>query len=150
MEDRLANGNTLLAANPKLKKADPQARTGCTEGPPPNAVRSRLLICTNITMGQFADRLPSLAGAYVLTAVLDATGIEGAYDFTLNFSTQGALQRALGRLGNAAPQGAAADPVDAISLSEALTKQLGLKLEMQKRLMPVLVIDHVEEKPTEN
>jgi uncharacterized protein (TIGR03435 family) len=31
-----------------------------------------------------------------------------------------------------------------------VNKQLGLKLEMRKRAMPVLVIDHVEEKPTDN
>ena len=29
------------------------------------------------------------------------------------------------------------------------TEQLGLKLETKKRSMPVLVIDHVEEKPTD-
>jgi uncharacterized protein (TIGR03435 family) len=29
-------------------------------------------------------------------------------------------------------------------------KQLGLKLEMEKRPVRVLVIDHVEQKPTEN
>jgi hypothetical protein len=29
-------------------------------------------------------------------------------------------------------------------------RQLGLKLEKQKRPVPVLVIDHINEKPTEN
>ena len=32
----------------------------------------------------------------------------------------------------------------------ALIEQLGLKLELQKRMMPVLVVDHLEETPTEN
>jgi uncharacterized protein (TIGR03435 family) len=44
----------------------------------------------------------------------------------------------------------ASDPTGAVSLFDALTKQLGLKLELRKRVMPVLVIDHVEEKPTDN
>ena len=35
-------------------------------------------------------------------------------------------------------------------LPEAVRKQLGLKLEMRKRMLPVLVIDHIEEKPAEN
>ena len=36
------------------------------------------------------------------------------------------------------------------SFPDAVSKQLGLKLELQKRMMPVLVIDHLEEQPTEN
>jgi len=44
----------------------------------------------------------------------------------------------------------AADPSGALSLPEAVSKQLGLKLELKKRPMQVLVIDHVNEKPTEN
>jgi len=35
-------------------------------------------------------------------------------------------------------------------LNVAVEKQLGLKLEMQKRPESVVVIDHMEEKPTEN
>jgi uncharacterized protein (TIGR03435 family) len=45
---------------------------------------------------------------------------------------------------------ATSDPNGALSLFEAINKQLGLKLEMQKRPNPVLVIDHIEEKPTDN
>ena len=53
-----------------------------------------------------------------------------------------------------APDGGAAndvsDPVGGVSLLEAVEKQLGLKLVEQKRPVPVLVIDHIEEKPTDN
>jgi uncharacterized protein (TIGR03435 family) len=45
---------------------------------------------------------------------------------------------------------AASDPVGGTSLFDALEKELGLKLEMQKRAYPQRVIDHIEEKPTEN
>jgi uncharacterized protein (TIGR03435 family) len=31
-----------------------------------------------------------------------------------------------------------------------MEKQLGLKLQLQKRPASVLVIDHIEQKPTEN
>jgi uncharacterized protein (TIGR03435 family) len=31
-----------------------------------------------------------------------------------------------------------------------VSRQLGLKLDLRKRPMQVLVIDHVEEKPTDN
>ena len=71
----------------------------------------------------------------------------GAYDFTLSFSGRGILQDSL--QGPVRP-GGAADPSGAVSLSEAVSKQLGLKLELEKRPAPVLVIDHVERKPIDN
>jgi uncharacterized protein (TIGR03435 family) len=43
----------------------------------------------------------------------------------------------------------ASEPAGGITLFEAIEKQLGLKLEKQKRTMPVIVIDRFE-KPTEN
>ena len=45
---------------------------------------------------------------------------------------------------------AAPEPNSGYTIFEALEKQLGLKLEKQKRNMPVIVIDHIEQKPTEN
>ena len=44
----------------------------------------------------------------------------------------------------------ASDPGQGVSLLDALEKQFGLKLEVQKRPASVLVIDHVEQKPTDN
>ena len=43
---------------------------------------------------------------------------------------------------------AASDP-GGISVFEAVEKQLGLKLEKGTHPMPVIVIDHAEEKPVE-
>ncbi len=43
----------------------------------------------------------------------------------------------------------ASDPTGTLTLFEAVEK-LGLKLEVHKRPMPVIVIDHMEQKPTEN
>jgi len=76
--------------------------------------------------------------------VTDTTGLDGAYDFTVNFSGAGLLQGA----GVSGPAGA--EPNGALSLPDAVGKQMGVKLEMVKRPVQVLVIDHVEEKPTEN
>ncbi|MDE3195065.1 MAG: TIGR03435 family protein, partial [Acidobacteriota bacterium] len=103
-------------------------------------------LCQNITMAQFADKLGSIAGGYVDHPVVDQTGIEGAFDFPLNFSPVRALRPGAGAPAN----GEASDPNGAISLFEAIDKQLGLKLEKRQHPMPVLVIDHVEEKPTDN
>ena len=38
----------------------------------------------------------------------------------------------------------ASDPSGAIPFDEAISKQLGLKLEKRKRLLPIVVIDHME------
>jgi uncharacterized protein (TIGR03435 family) len=159
MEDRPINAYSLIAVNPKLKKADPTNRTGCKEGPGAdgkdprisNPELARLVTCLNMTMPQFAEQLRLQASGYLFQfpPIEDATGLEGAYDFTISFSVAGG-----GRGGDAAPSGGGAglpsDPTGGLSLFDALNKQLGLKLEMRKRPIPVLVIDHVEEKPTDN
>ncbi len=150
METRTISVYTLTAAKPKLKKADPSNRSGCNNGPGPdgkdprdaNPVNARLVTCLNTTMAQLAASFQNFAGGYIRNAVVDATGIEGSYDFTLNFAGAGVFQN-----GGQANDG---DPNGAISLFDAVNKQLGLKLELQKRPMQVLVIDHVEEKPTDN
>jgi len=154
-EDRVVPAYTLSSVKPKMAKADPTTRTGCYEGPGPDGkdpriatpLLSRLLYCRNITMAQFADQLPQQVNGYVHSAVLDKTGLTDAYDFTLSFSAIGILQDSLKA---SAKPGDVADPNGALSLSDAVSKQLGLKLELEKRPAPVLVIDHVEQKPTEN
>ena len=114
------------------------------------------MTCQNVTMAQFAELLPGIAPGYLHTEVLDATGLEGGWDFTFSFSPAGVLQLNSGGAesdGGAPAAGGAAEasePSGALSLFDALTKQLGLKLEMQKRPTPVLVIDHIERKPIEN
>jgi uncharacterized protein (TIGR03435 family) len=108
-----------------------------------------------MTMAQFADLLQKIAPGYIHSQVLDATGLEGAWDFTLSFSASNLLQGAPARGGDSGqqpPGGAptASDPNGAVSIFDAVSKQLGLKLEEKKRPVSVLVIDHVEEKPTDN
>jgi uncharacterized protein (TIGR03435 family) len=160
-EERPVTAYTLVAANPKFKKADALNRTGCKEGPGPegkdpritNPALSRLITCRNMTMAQFAEQLQTLAPDYFYYPVLDATGIEGAWDFTLSFSSANQLQTGTVSGGAGVSDGgvpAASEPNVALSFFDAVNKQLGVKLEMHKRPMPVLVIDHIEEKPTDN
>jgi len=163
VENRQVSGYVLSAPKPRLTKADPASRTRCTEGPAANTadprnrnpILSRLITCQNMTMAQFAERLQSLANGYVRVPALDATGLEGGYTFTVNFSPVGLIQGNVGGRGGEAgpvPGGAAlsaSEPNGAISLPEALDRQLGLKLELQKRSMPVLVFDHISEQPIE-
>ncbi len=163
-EDRPVTAYTLVAVKPKMKKADPNSRIKYKEGPAAdgkdprdkNPILSRLVTCQNMTMAEFAEKLKDIAPGYIHTPVLDATGLEGGYDFTLSFSAVG-LTRAPGGGPGGQPGlpppsdvATASDPNGSLTLFEAIEKQLGLKLEATKRPVPVLVIDHAEQKPTEN
>jgi uncharacterized protein (TIGR03435 family) len=160
-EERAVAANTLLAVKPKLIKADPANRAGCRESAAvardpreTMPIRSRLLVCRNVTMAQFADQLERLVPGYIYSPIEDATGIDGRFDITLNFSSapvyQSASRAAPADAGAQDTGRAAADPNEALSLQEAISRQLGLKLDQRKRMMPVLVIDSFREKPTEN
>ena len=149
-EDRPVSAYTLVSAKPKMKKADPSHRSNCKEARviandprDSNPRLDRLVTCQNVTMAQFAALLQGLAYSYVGTPVENATRLEGAWDFTLSFSSPQFLSSPA--TGENAP-----DANGAISLEDAIGKQLGLKLEKRQRPVPVLVIDHIEEKPTEN
>lgn len=164
IEERPGTAYTLIAVNPKLIKADPLSRTRCKEGPGPdgkdpriaNPVLNRLVSCQNMDMAQIADELQRVAAGYIYSPVLDGTGIQGRWNFTLSFSSLN-LTKGAGAGNGGPPPGASAtaaptatDPIGTLSLFDAVSKQLGLKLEKQRRPVPVLVIDHIEEEPTEN
>jgi uncharacterized protein (TIGR03435 family) len=167
-EERPIETYTLTAVKPKLTKADPSARTKWEEGVDPgsknnknaNASLGRLVTCHNMTMAQFAQLLPGIAPGYLRTKVVDATSLDGRWDFTFSFSPAGAMQTGGGRGeggrggdgGGSPAAGApeASEPSGGLSLFDAMVKQLGLKLEMQKRPLAVVVIDHVERKPIDN
>ena len=148
MEDRPVSAYTMTATKQtKLQKADPQYRTNCKSGGGTNPVLNRLITCQNMNMTQFAVMLQNMASGYVHAPIKDATGLDGYYDFSVSFSGINLLPGA--RFDSNAAAGAS-DPNGSLTLPEALQKQLGLKLEMEKRPIPVLVVDHVEDKPTEN
>ncbi len=149
-EERPVPTYTLLAAKPKLTKADPEGRTSCKRALGNAAtgethISTWSLTCKNTTMAQFATELQQNTMADVLHPVFDSTGIEGAWDFTLTWTPR-----------NIAPKnqvhadGSASDPVGDLTLEQALEKQLGLKLELTKHAAKALVIDHIEPQPTDN
>ncbi len=153
IESRPITAYTLTAVNPRLRPANPESRTRCTEGPGPDGkdprntstVLNRLVTCQNMTLAQIGDELQNLAPGYIYNQVLDATNIPGSWDFTLSFSSADQIKAAA-----ASSDNGASDPNGALSIFDAVSKQLGLKLEKQKRPVPILVIDHIEEKPTDN
>jgi uncharacterized protein (TIGR03435 family) len=153
-EPRPVSAYSLLAAKPKLKKSDPDSRTFCKIAPPtPNTPpNSQILICQNATMAFFAERLHNIAPGSINWPVQDATGLAGGWDFTLAFNPLPVMfLNGPGRGGDAG-QGppVAPDPSGGFTIVESIEKQLGLKLETQKRALPVIVIDRIQQKPTDN
>jgi uncharacterized protein (TIGR03435 family) len=101
-------------------------------------------------MAQIGDEFQRIAAGFIYSPVLDATGIKGSWDFTLSFSSVDLVKGNAAGSGDASASGSASEPNGALSFFTAVNKQLGLKLEKEKRPVPVLVIDHIEEKPTAN
>lgn len=140
----------LGKGSPKLKKSDGSARSDCKRGV---ALNGLTYACQNTSMAQLAERLPDVAGNYIIHPMVDLTGLRGAYDFSLTWTPKARLARVAGR-GNdiGQPAGAvvqASTPDGDLTIFEAIDKQLGLKLEERKHPMPVMVIDHVERTPAE-
>jgi uncharacterized protein (TIGR03435 family) len=136
MEMQPVSVYALTAPKAKLKDADPAGRPGCKNTFPEGV---RTLVCTNATMAMFVERIQQAANGYLDKTVVDLTGLKGSYDFSVawvgkqNLATDTTSDRPAG-----------------LTVFEAVDKQLGLKLATQKHPMPVLIIDHVDRKPTEN
>jgi uncharacterized protein (TIGR03435 family) len=153
-EDRAVDAWTLASGGkPKMKKGDTSVRAGCNEARTmandprdANPRLSELLVCRNTTMAQFVSRLQPLEPDDFAYPPENATGLAGTWDFMLSFSPAWMVHAA----SETTQPGAASDPTGAVSLAEAIAKQLGLRLEKRKRMLPVVVIDHMEEKPAEN
>ena len=116
------DGYALVVAKGGLKLS-PAA--GASEGGTIYPGGLRLL---NMPLSSFANTLRSTAGR----PVVDKTGIEGNYDFTLNYAREGDADSPLP------------------SFFTALQETLGLKLEPLKVSLELVVIDHLEKTPTEN
>ncbi|HVW10440.1 MAG TPA: TIGR03435 family protein, partial [Bryobacteraceae bacterium] len=137
---------------PKMKPASDSERTACQPDPTlpkPATNMGPMIACTNTTMADLAANVEQMANAYIDHPVVDATGLEGAWDFAIGWTPKGAL---LGSTPNPNQQGPAAetaDPSGGISFFDAIEKELGLKMVKEKRSFPVIVVDHVDEKPAE-
>jgi uncharacterized protein (TIGR03435 family) len=87
-----------------------------------------------MTPAQLAQQLQTLSPAYFPDGpVVDKTGLSGAYTFTLDWITT--QQREAGE--------------DGPSMFDAIEK-LGMHVERQKGTAEVLVVDQVQQMPTEN
>ena len=128
----------IAGKRPLIKESagpgDAECRMNVVEG-------VRTYTCHNMTMEGFAQRLPGVAAAYLHHPLMDFTGLKGSYDFALHWTGRNAALPA---------KSGDIDPPAPISVFEAVDKQLGLKIEARQQPLPVLVVDHVNQTPTDN
>ncbi len=143
---------TVANGRPKMTKADDSERAGCRNDP--NAPRlftntSLTVVCKNTSMAELADTLERMATAYIDHPVVDATGLAGGWDFMIGWTAKALLPPALEPDGGQGGQAGQASDPNGITVFEAMERELGLRLVRQKRTIPVIVVDHVDEKPIE-
>jgi uncharacterized protein (TIGR03435 family) len=158
--EQTAEGYVLLAGTPRMKKADPNARTYCKYGPAEGEKDVRrvdspfngMFHCQNVTMAQFADLLSAVARGDIKSRIVDKTGLTGSYDFSLSYTgaSRLRLQEAAAQVAAKQAGEATAGPVEGLAIDDAVRKELGVRLEKQQLPLPFLILDHIDEKPTEN
>jgi uncharacterized protein (TIGR03435 family) len=90
-------------------------------------------LCRHMSMAEFAHEIPGIAGRYAGQRVVDRTGLDGWWEFTLDWTPLADLETNGG-----------------MTLFAALQSQLGLQLENRKLPVPVVVIDSMERTPAAN
>jgi uncharacterized protein (TIGR03435 family) len=119
----------VIAKNgPKIKKEE------FSEGDGDIASNRGHVTAKAVSMNHLATFLAGPRAALGL-GVINQTGLDGQYSFTLDWTPEG--------INPAAPD---SPP----SIFSALQEQLGLKLETRKAPVEILFIDHIERVPTEN
>ncbi len=139
-----ADGSKTINAGAKgtfTKKEDWEART-------------MTLASSGLTMAGFVDMLSNLLEMRegVGRKVVDRTGLKGRYQVAIVLSMDDGTDPPIapaGGAGGSSPASAASEPSGGSTVF-ASVKKLGLKLEPSKAMVEQLVIDHVEQTPTEN
>jgi uncharacterized protein (TIGR03435 family) len=116
--------------------------------------RSMRMTCKGMSMRGLAVMMTSLGGGEG-RQVDDQTGLKGRYDVVVDFSLMDLLQSLHdqgidiphGPMGGSGA-GMASDPGGGETMSQALAS-LGLKVEKSHAVLERLVVDHVEQDPTE-
>jgi uncharacterized protein (TIGR03435 family) len=99
----------------------------------------------HVTNGSMVGFTQAMQAVVLDRPVVDQTGLDGRFDFDLNWTPDDSQFRGLGAKIPPQADGANAPP----PLYKAIQEQIGLKLDATKAPAEVLVIDHVE-KPSEN
>jgi uncharacterized protein (TIGR03435 family) len=127
-ETRTISAYALMIGKDGLKIKEVEPGEGKT-----NTSGSRF-VGTKVTMNRLAQFLSRMLDR----PVIDKTGSQGVFDIDLRYAWE--------ELTATAPKQSSSAP----SIFTALQDQLGLKLQLEKLPVEVVVIDHIERLPTEN
>jgi uncharacterized protein (TIGR03435 family) len=130
---------------PKLHEADAEGGLRISMGPKGRKMAG------SVSIARLADTL----SAFMDRPVLDMTELKGNFDIDLDWKPDENQPSPFGGGGIRSPEGAeekqtARDSADAPSIFTAVQEKLGLKLEVRKSPVEILIIDHAERVPTEN
>lgn len=125
--------------------------------PPPGAT---IMMINNgkmhmVTRKADMARLADMMSNNLRSPVVDKTGLTGEFDLDLEFSTDGLAGAPVPPPGGFGPGPGpggppAGDTTDAPALITAVQEQLGLKLDLKKGPLDLIVVDHVEKTPAVN
>jgi uncharacterized protein (TIGR03435 family) len=124
---------------PKLKEAIPDS----------DASGNKFLIGRIVSNHISMSTLATLFSRFTGQNVLDMTGLTGSYDLKLEWTPENAPPQPTAP-GSGADAGASVDGDSGPSLFAAVEQQLGLKLEVRKGPVEIIVIDHAERVPAQN
>ncbi len=109
-----------------------------------NADGSMRLDMATLSMARFAELLSRMLDR----PVVDATGLKGAYQVSLELPMSAVM--AMAGLGGIGGPRMNADSPDNSAVVFGSVEKLGLKLEQRKGQVDTMIIDHLEKTPTEN
>jgi len=141
-ESKEVTGYSLVIGKnfPKLHAPNPAQQPGMMLGRS-SASGLRTLTATSAKMSGLASMLADLLGR----PVEDRTGLDGTFDFTMEWTPDSMNQASTGKGGQDAP----AVDQNGPTLFTGLQESLGLKLETRKMPVEVMVIDRAE-RPSAN
>jgi uncharacterized protein (TIGR03435 family) len=130
---------TVANGGPKFQRATTVGEPSCEAVP--GVARQIHVGCRSYAMSDLATFLPRAAGGYITLSVEDRTGLEGAYDFQIDWMGRGPHDAAVARTAAGAPPDSLA-----VSIFEALSR-LGLSLDKRDVASDGIVIESATRVP---
>jgi uncharacterized protein (TIGR03435 family) len=129
---------TVGKAGAKVQRSEAVGLSGQRCAPGEGQPGQKHVECRHVSMGGLADYLQEASPADFPVRVVDQTGLDGVYDFKLDWTP-----------GRRVAPGDEAAPEAGPTIFDAVQAQLGLRLERKTLPLPVVVVDRIERTPVE-